>query len=84
MRLQSEGTYPKAFTEITSDVLMLHGNYDPHPGLMIYASLRPFIRGLEYRELDRCGHYPWLERFARAEFFSILRAWLLAKSNLLT
>jgi pimeloyl-ACP methyl ester carboxylesterase len=83
MRLQSDGTYPKAFTGITSDVLMLHGNYDPHPGLMIYESLRPFIRRLEYRELDRCGHSPWLERFARTEFFSILRTWLLARSNVL-
>jgi pimeloyl-ACP methyl ester carboxylesterase len=80
MRLQSDGTYPKAFTTITSDVLMLHGNYDPHPGPMIYESLRPFIRSLEYRELDRCGHSPWLERFARAEFFSTLKTWLLARA----
>ena len=80
MRLQSDGTYPKAFTGITSDVLMLHGNYDPHPGPMIYASLRPFIKSLEYRELARCGHSPWLERFARTEFFTILRTWLLARS----
>jgi pimeloyl-ACP methyl ester carboxylesterase len=81
MRLQSDETYPNAFTRITSDVLMLHGNYDPHPGLMIYDSLRPFIRKLEYRELDRCGHSPWLERFARTEFFSTLKTWLLARSR---
>ena len=79
MRLQSDGTYPKAFTRITSDVLMLHGDYDPHPGPMIYSSLQPYVRRLEYRELDRCGHSPWLERFARADFFSILNAWLAAK-----
>ena len=79
MRLQSDGTYPAAFAAIESDVLMLHGSYDPHPGPMIYASLRPFIRRLEYRELDRCGHSPWLERFARDEFFSTLKAWLLAR-----
>ena len=81
MRLQSDGTYPEAFTGITSDVLMLHGSHDPHPGLMIYEGLRPFIRKLEYRELDRCGHNPWMERFARAEFFSILRAWLTASAR---
>lgn len=76
MRLQADGTYPKAFSSITSDVLMLHGNYDPHPGRMIYESLRPIIQTLQYRELDRCGHSPWLERFARDEFFSILKSWL--------
>jgi pimeloyl-ACP methyl ester carboxylesterase len=84
MRLQSDGTYPKAFTGITSDVLMLHGNYDPHPGPMIHEYLRPFIRRLEYRELDRCGHSPWLERFARTEFFSTLKAWLLARCGALS
>ena len=83
MRLQADGTYPKAFSTITSQVLMLHGDYDPHPGPMIYESLRPFIRALEYRELARCGHSPWLERFAQAEFFSILRAWLLERSSTL-
>lgn len=81
MRLQANGTYPEAFSAITSEVLMLHGNYDPHPGLMIYESLRPFVRALEYRELDRCGHSPWLERFARTEFFSILRTWLLQRCD---
>jgi pimeloyl-ACP methyl ester carboxylesterase len=81
MRLQSDGTYPQAFTAITSDVLMVHGNYDPHPGPMIHASLRPFIRRLDYRELDRCGHSPWLERLARDEFFSTLKTWLLARSG---
>jgi pimeloyl-ACP methyl ester carboxylesterase len=62
MRLQSDGTYPAAFSAIESPVLMLHGAYDPHPGKMIYDSLRPFIRQLEYREWERCGHSPWLER----------------------
>lgn len=60
---------------------LVHRDYDPHPGPMIYASLRPFIRRLEYRELDRCGHSPWLERFARNEFFSVLKTWLLARSS---
>ena len=84
MRLQSDGTYPSAFTRITSDVLMLHGSYDPHPGPMIYESLRPFIPRLEYRQLDRCGHSPWLERFARTEFFSILKTWLFARTRVVS
>jgi pimeloyl-ACP methyl ester carboxylesterase len=81
MRLVSDGTYPGAFTRIASEVLMLHGDYDPHPGPMIYESLRPYIRTLEYRELNRCGHSPWLERSARSEFFSALKTWLLTRSR---
>jgi pimeloyl-ACP methyl ester carboxylesterase len=76
VRLQNEGIYPAAFGAIKSPVLMLHGASDPHPGQMIRASLEPYIPQLEYREWDRCGHYPWLERATRDEFFSVLRNWL--------
>jgi len=76
MRLQADGTYPRAFAAIASPVLMLHGAHDPHPGGGIRASLAPFVRRLEYVEWERCGHYPWLERQAREPFFEKLRAWL--------
>jgi len=76
VRLQDEGVYPSAFARIESPVLMLHGATDPHHGRMIRDSLAPFLRRLEYVELERCGHYPWLEKHARVEFFSVLRDWL--------
>jgi pimeloyl-ACP methyl ester carboxylesterase len=76
LRLQSEGVYPAAFAAIDAPVLMLHGEHDTLPGEMIRATLAPFLRRLEYRALARCGHYPWLERQARHEFLSVLRAWL--------
>ncbi len=76
VRLQNEGVYPAAFAAIKSPVLMLHGAVDPHPGKMIRASLQHYIPQLEYREWERCGHYPWLEKAARDEFFSVLRNWL--------
>ncbi len=64
------------FAAITSPVLMLHGSYDPHPGKMIRDSLTPHLSEFEYREFERCGHSPWLERFAREDFFATLRSWL--------
>ena len=76
VRLQNEGVYPAAFAAIKPPVLMLHGAEDPHPGEMIRASLAPYIPQLEYREWPRCGHYPWLERAARDDFFSVVRDWL--------
>lgn len=76
LRLQSEGVYPAAFAAIQSPVLMLHGTFDPHPGQMIRASLEPYLPQLEYREWKQCGHYPWLERSVREEFFAVLREWL--------
>lgn len=76
VRLQGECVYPAAFAAIKSPVLMLHGAEDPHPGEMIRASLAPHIARLEYREWERCGHYPWLEKATREEFFLVLRKWL--------
>ena len=77
LRLQEEGVYPGVFEAIDGPVLMLHGAADPHPGPMIRASLEPYLPQLEYREWERCGHYPWLERHMRDEFFAALREWLL-------
>lgn len=76
VRLQDEGVYPAAFRAVECPVLMLHGMEDPHPGRRIRSSLEPFLPQLEYREWERCGHYPWLERAVRDEFFGVLRAWL--------
>lgn len=76
VRLQEEGVYPAAFAAIVTPVLMLHGADDPHPGRMIRASLAPYLPQLEYREWDRCGHYPWLESAVREEFFCVLVGWL--------
>jgi pimeloyl-ACP methyl ester carboxylesterase len=76
-RLQNQGVYPAAFASIQSPVLMLHGSYDPYPGAEIYESLRPHLPLTEYRELENCGHYPWIERGVREEFFGTLKAWLL-------
>jgi pimeloyl-ACP methyl ester carboxylesterase len=76
LRLQQCGAYPAAFSAITAPVLMLHGDYDPHPGRSTAAVLRACLPQLEYREWPRCGHYPWLERAAGAEFVATLRAWL--------
>lgn len=75
-RLVDEGVYPASFAAITSPVLMLHGDYDPHPGNMIRDSLRPYLPKLEYIELQRGGHYPWFERHARVPFFEALERWL--------
>ncbi len=79
LRLQSEGVYPAAFSVIRGPVLMLHGAQDPHPGPMIFDTLRRHIPQIEYRQFDRCGHYPWLEKSARTPFFAALNEWLHAK-----
>ena len=77
VRLQDAGVHLAASAAIRCPTLMLHGSYDPHPGGMIRDGLKQFIPHLEYTELDRCGHSPWIEEYARERFLSLLRSWLL-------
>lgn len=81
LRLQEMAVYPSGFAAIDAPVLMIHGATDPHPGRLIRASLQPHLARLEYRQLERCGHYPWLERAARSEFFAVLRRWLITSAG---
>jgi pimeloyl-ACP methyl ester carboxylesterase len=76
LRLQAEGIYPAAFASIKAPVLMVQGTFDPHPGCLIRASLEPYLPQLEYRELEHCGHWPWLEKSVSDRFFSLIREWL--------
>jgi len=76
MRLEDEGVYPAGFAAIDCPVLMMHGDYDSHPGKMIEKSLRQFIQNLEYLEFEKCGHYPWLEKAAVPQFYRELKNWL--------
>ena len=76
LRLQRTGTYPAAFGAIRAPVVMLHGAEDPHPGTLIRDDLKMQIPHLEYHEIPKCGHSPWLERQARQLFFETLTACL--------
>ena len=79
LRCQEIGLYPGAFSVIQAPIIMLHGSYDPHPGKMIRNSLKSYLPQLEYREFDKCGHVPSIERFARDEFFTVMHEWLAQK-----
>jgi pimeloyl-ACP methyl ester carboxylesterase len=74
VRLLAEGIYPAAFAKIK---VHPDGLWDirPSSGGLI-SGLRTYLPQLEYRELERCGHYPWLERPAADAFFSLVREWL--------
>ena len=76
LRLQDEGVYPSCFVNIRSPVIMMHGAFDPHPGRLIRDGLALQVPQLEYHEWEQCGHYPWLEKAVRDDFYSTLQAWL--------
>ena len=77
LRLQHEEIEPGIFSAITAPVLMIHGDTDPHPGGQTHDLLLRYIPQIEYVEMERCGHEPWRERYARDHFLDILRKWIL-------
>jgi pimeloyl-ACP methyl ester carboxylesterase len=81
LRRQDDGIEPQAFAAITAPVLMLHGDDDPHPGVAVRDTLRPFLPQLEYVGIARCGHLPWLEQYGREPCLRALRTWLRAAAE---
>lgn len=76
VRLQEEGVYPQAFAGLTMPILMLHGDVDPHPGRRTWQDLQIQVPQIQYSELARCGHSPWLERHAATPFYDQLHRWI--------
>lgn len=72
MRLQAEGIEPARFASIKCPVTLIQGEEDPHPGCLIKKDLEPYIPHLEFIELPKCGHQPWLERKARERFLELV------------
>nr|MBN2277278.1 alpha/beta hydrolase [candidate division Zixibacteria bacterium] len=68
------GALKAEFGKITAPVVVIHGEYDPHP----LEGIRPFLEScLPYTRfyiLPRCGHYPWIEKYACHDFFEILKS----------
>jgi pimeloyl-ACP methyl ester carboxylesterase len=59
--------------KIQCHVTAIHGDYDPHPAEGVKAVLSKTIRTFEFYLLEKCGHYPWKEKYARNDFYNILR-----------
>jgi pimeloyl-ACP methyl ester carboxylesterase len=66
------GYLKSEFSKIDIPVVVIHGDYDPHP----IEGIRPFLvdclADVSFYILPQCGHYPWHEKQAREEFFEIL------------
>ncbi len=60
--------------KIQCPVIAIHGDYDPHPAEGVQKPLAEILNDLRFVLLKNCGHKPWIERWAREEFYNILEA----------
>ncbi len=70
--LRSSGKLLNMATFIQCPVVAIHGDHDPHPARGVEEPLSRAIRGFRFVLLEKCGHRPWVERYAREEFYRIL------------
>jgi pimeloyl-ACP methyl ester carboxylesterase len=58
---------------ISCPVLAIHGDYDPHLPEGVREPLSRVLKDFRFILLEKCGHEPWLERYARDEFYKVLK-----------
>jgi pimeloyl-ACP methyl ester carboxylesterase len=67
--MRKSGALVRALRHVKAPIVVLHGTADPHP---LQGVVEPLRRaGVDPRVivLERCGHEPWWERYARDSFF---------------
>lgn len=57
---------------VSCPVLVIHGDYDPHPYNGIKNPLIKLIKSFRFRLLENCGHEPWNEILAKKSFYQLL------------
>ena len=58
---------------IKCPVIAIHGDFDPHPWQGIKIPLEERLLEFKFILLDKCGHYPWKEKYAKGLFFEKLK-----------
>ena len=59
--------------KIVCPVVAIHGDYDPRPAAGVSKPLSRVLKEFKFILLEKCGHEPWRERYARDTFFRILK-----------
>ncbi len=75
--LRSSGKILETFRSLACPITAIHGSYDPHPAGGVRIPLSGAIKDFEFITIERCGHKPWLDKQAKAEFYELLRQHLL-------
>ncbi|NMB79607.1 MAG: alpha/beta hydrolase [Methanomicrobiales archaeon] len=57
---------------ITCPVIAIHGETDPHPAEGVKDPLARELADFRFVLLEKCGHRPWVERYAAEKFFEVL------------
>lgn len=70
--LRSSGELLSMGSEIQCPVVAIHGDYDPHPYIGVKEPLEKVVNDFRFILLEKCGHTPWNEYYAKEQFYKVL------------
>lgn len=70
--LRKSGKLLERFERISCPLVLIQGAVDPHPPEGVIQPLRDRDVDIKSYVLDKCGHTPWREKYAREEFAKVL------------
>ena len=71
-KLRTSGELLKVFKNIKSKLYLIQGETDPHPPRGVIIPLKENGIECESYVLEKCGHSPFMEKYAKEEFYKIL------------
>lgn len=71
--LRESGELLDRILHVTCPVTAFHGKYDPHPIRGLREPLEGKLPNFRLIILEKCGHNPWKEKYAREEFLKLIR-----------
>ena len=73
VKLRSNGELLKAFKMIQSKLFLIQGVCDPHPIEGVVKPLEENGISCKTYILEKCGHSPFMEKYAKEKFYDILQ-----------
>lgn len=71
--LRESGKLLEQGKKIRCLVVAIHGDYDSSPPEGIEEPLSKILKDFRFILLNNCGHYPWIERSAKDNFYEIIK-----------
>ncbi len=71
-QFRKEGGFLRLACRVQCPVVAIHGAYDSHPADGVKKPLSRALKDFQFILLQKCGHIPWLEKYAREPFFELL------------
>jgi pimeloyl-ACP methyl ester carboxylesterase len=70
-QMRTNGELINAIRQVKCPVVAIHGDFDPHPSEGVKESLTAILPNFRFNLIERCGHYPWKEKYGKDILYKI-------------